>query len=279
MTAVWIRGIVLFLALGATFPTAACAEGGGELAWRTDFQTGLEEAVLLRKPILVTFYTSWCGWCRKLDHGTFRDPEFLKLGDHLIPIKIDGEADRGLTSMMRVSGFPTTVLLSRRGEELGRIVGYRPPGEFTRAVLAGLGKREAVRTTMEAAETRPDDAAAQYSLGDMLLGLGRHTEAEAAFRRALALPGPDEDFRANAALDLGLSVYLAGRSGDAIALFERYLNDFPAHDRRDQGEYFLGRALLAAGRLEEARARLGRVATGSGLSFLRNDAKRLLAAE
>ncbi len=44
------------------------------------------------KKFFIDFYTSWCGWCKKLDQVTFKDPEVIALmNKHYYAIKFDAE--------------------------------------------------------------------------------------------------------------------------------------------------------------------------------------------
>jgi thioredoxin-related protein len=58
--------------------------------------TSFEEAVELNKEeprkFFIDFYTDWCGWCKRLDAVTFKDPEVIQLIDqHYYAIKFDAE--------------------------------------------------------------------------------------------------------------------------------------------------------------------------------------------
>ncbi len=55
-----------------------------------------EEAVALQKKkpkkIFVDVYTSWCGWCKRMDKVTFTDPAVVEyLNRHFYPVKLDAE--------------------------------------------------------------------------------------------------------------------------------------------------------------------------------------------
>ncbi|MCB0397885.1 MAG: DUF255 domain-containing protein [Flavobacteriales bacterium] len=55
-----------------------------------------EEAVELNKKekrkMFIDFYTSWCGWCKRMDVTTFRDPEVVKyMNENFYAVKFDAE--------------------------------------------------------------------------------------------------------------------------------------------------------------------------------------------
>lgn len=85
------------------------------------------------KIILVDFETDWCIWCDRLDKDTYSDKGVIDFAEqNLISIKIDAEKNDGpeQKKKYRVRGYPTILLLDHSGNELDRIVGYRPPKEF-----------------------------------------------------------------------------------------------------------------------------------------------------
>ena len=44
------------------------------------------------KKVFVDLYTSWCGWCKKMDATTFKDPEVVKyLNENFYPVKFNAE--------------------------------------------------------------------------------------------------------------------------------------------------------------------------------------------
>lgn len=265
--------MALGLALGATFSVPDARAGGKRISWRPDFQVGLQEAVLTRRPVLVNFMTSNCGWCRKLDNSTFKDREFVEAVDSLVPIRVDGDKERGLAAMFQVRAFPTTVILSRRGKELGRIVGYESAAEYLRAVYEAMGRREPLGEVQARANAAPGDPKALYALGDLYMAVGRYDEAAAALTRVLDLEQVKPTGLApDAALDRAVARYLAGEFPKAIELFESYLEEFPGSDRRDQGLFFLGKALLKNGDRAAGVARMREAGRITEVDFIREQA-------
>jgi len=113
------------------------------------------------KKVLVDVYTDWCGWCKKLDKGTFTDPEVVKYlnenfvmvkfnAEQLDPITFKGETyeavqmGRKKTNKLAVKflngrlGYPNLVYL--QGSSLEKIkadAGYKTPEQLM-AVLQSI---------------------------------------------------------------------------------------------------------------------------------------------
>lgn len=109
------------------------------LTWERDLRASLQKAKAENKWVLVDVYTSWCGWCRKLDSDTYSDPATIHfLNKSYICVKVDAD-DRNLGQYIKqtfgVKGYPTILILNPSGSEKGRITGYRGPNDFTNAVL------------------------------------------------------------------------------------------------------------------------------------------------
>jgi len=99
--------------------------------WLYDYDQALSRAKDENKPILMDFYTDWCGWCKKLDAETYGDETVAAfLNESFICLKVNAEEHADLAKEYEVLGYPTIVFLSPDGEEIGRIVGYEPPNKF-----------------------------------------------------------------------------------------------------------------------------------------------------
>jgi len=61
-----------------------------------------EEAIKLnkkkKKKFFVDLYTDWCGWCKKMDATTFKDPVIAEyMNENFYPIKFDAETSDTIT--------------------------------------------------------------------------------------------------------------------------------------------------------------------------------------
>ena len=129
---------------------------GGE-TWLDDFEQAKKEAAKRGVPILADFSGSdWCGWCIRLDKEVFSEKAFseyaaknlvLFVADFpqrkKLPKKV-AEQNRRLAMRYRVEGFPTVLLLDKKGTLLGR-TGYLQGGAkaYVKHVKALLAKAKA----------------------------------------------------------------------------------------------------------------------------------------
>ncbi len=108
-TALLITAVVCTMLCGATSPAYA-------ISWIDDMDEGLKEAASRNAPIMVDFYTDWCGWCKKLDADTYSDKTINALSDKFVCVKINADKNRELTRQFKVTGYPTIVFLKANGD-------------------------------------------------------------------------------------------------------------------------------------------------------------------
>ncbi len=150
-----------------------------ELAW---FDGTWDELLAKAKEenriVFVDFWTTWCGWCKRLDRDTLSDDAVVAELKDFLCFSIDAESHAGapLARRFGVQGYPALVFLDPDGGERDFISGYLPPEHFLGEVrrvkrnegtLAGLRKR---------IELEPDDLDARYELAVKYRGLKRTAE-------------------------------------------------------------------------------------------------------
>lgn len=61
----------------------------------------IQEALDMKKNnkfIFIDFYTTWCGWCKRMDQTTFTDNRIIQfLNTHFIPVKFNAEGFETVT--------------------------------------------------------------------------------------------------------------------------------------------------------------------------------------
>lgn len=93
-------------------------------------QAGLRESNQRQKPLLLDFYTDWCGPCKLMKHKTFPDPRVRRELENWVVLRIDRDLYPRLAAAFSVSGLPTYLLLSEKGTVLGKVLGYQLAEDF-----------------------------------------------------------------------------------------------------------------------------------------------------
>jgi thioredoxin-related protein len=121
----------------------------GAIQWN-DINTAMSMQKTAPKFVLVDLYTSWCGWCKKMDDNTFSDAAISKrVNEKFYAVKFDAEQQatlmfkgaeykysesggRGLHQLAKDwgtvngrIGYPTVVILDSDGNKLGTYPGYK----------------------------------------------------------------------------------------------------------------------------------------------------------
>lgn len=131
-------------------PAPAAEEGG--IKWMTWKEVQEAQKKEPRK-IVVDVYTDWCGWCKRMDATTFKNPEIIKyVGEKFYAVKFDAETretihfngkdykyvsqgNRGYNELAAeiLSGqlsYPTTVYFDEKMAEIFPVPGYLDPQTF-----------------------------------------------------------------------------------------------------------------------------------------------------
>lgn len=73
------------------------------------------------KLVMVDFYTTWCGPCKKM--APFIQQIRENRSADVVVLKVDAEAQVSISDRYRLEGYPT-VIFFKHGQVIGRVLGY-----------------------------------------------------------------------------------------------------------------------------------------------------------
>ncbi len=137
------------------------------IAWRDNLEDAMKEAASSQAPVMVDFYTDWCGWCKKLDSDTYSDPRIEDLAKQFICVKINADKSPETASKYGVRGYPTIIFLGFDGVVKNRIGGYEGPDDFAVVMNSVLQSLDSPSKESPAPEIKPKKPS--FKLGGIVL--------------------------------------------------------------------------------------------------------------
>jgi len=110
------------------------------ISWYHNYDKAVRKAKVQDKPIMIDFYTDWCGWCKKLDKDTFANKKVSSLSEYFICIKVNADKDKKTKNKYKVNSYPTILFLDSKENPVWHIPGYVGPGDFAKAMDIVLKK-------------------------------------------------------------------------------------------------------------------------------------------
>lgn len=98
----------------------------GKVEWLNDYETALAMAREQGKPLMVDVMADWCSICKRMEAEVYTRADVAASAGRFVAVKVDGDRRPELKEKFDVSGYPTLVLLSADGKELGRVRGGVP---------------------------------------------------------------------------------------------------------------------------------------------------------
>lgn len=113
-------------------PAPAPVVNATYIAWDNNFDAALARAKSVNKPIMIDFYTDWCGVCKKVDSEVYTNQQVINEAQNFVNVKINAEQYTDLASRFGIHSYPTFVFVDMNGSEMGRLSGGPDPAGMLR---------------------------------------------------------------------------------------------------------------------------------------------------
>jgi thioredoxin-related protein len=258
----------------------AWAGGESAIAWRKSLPAAQAEAKQSHKLLMVDFYTSWCGYCKKLDAEVYTDANIIRLSSQVVAVKVDAEHEgQTLARKYQVRGFPTILFLNEAGGVEGMIGGYLPPVGFAQNFSDTMKRHQ----NFVAAQTRyhknSNDVQAAFDLEGFYVAQGNSAQTIAMQQQVERLdPQNAKGILSRSVLSLGDFYSMRGQFDKSVSLYRRAIHITKAPHDMAYGHLSIAYCDLSQKRLKQALPELQAVRAVPNCPLdIKGEAQKLIA--
>lgn len=116
-------GLLVFCFTFSVYAPNAFSSG---VKWYT-YKEGVERGKHEKKNVFLNFYADWCGFCKKMDRETFKDPTVISyLNENFISVRVNSDKELDVARQYYVTGLPVSWFIAENGEKISSLPGYVP---------------------------------------------------------------------------------------------------------------------------------------------------------
>lgn len=143
----------------------------------------------------------------------------------MVLAKVNGDLDTMIAREYKVSGYPTSVMLTADGKEVDRIVGYAPPAEFLQIVK---DYRQGIGTLDDLLAKAQDsvDRTLYFNIADKYKYRGGTDEARLWYQKVIDVGEPADSLSGESRMALADMQRRAKDWDGALATFSSIMTDY-----------------------------------------------------
>ena len=183
-----------------------------------------------------------------MEDSTFTNVDVVALSKEMIFVKAEAKKDTVARDRYEIAGLPTVILMRSSGEEIDRIYGYLPPGEFVSTIEAYLQGKETLEDIENRFRADPTDVELAFKLAEKYEGRRVYDQAKTYYQKVIDLDPEDNQGKSQdalmqmAQLEIRKKDYLK-----AVDAFKYFLQKYPESEMAPDAEEYVAYSYEKAG--------------------------------
>jgi len=248
--------IVIFL-----FANSLAAEDTGKINWQKDSKKAFEEASRRGAPMIIDFWASWCGPCKKMDSDVWPNKSLVETSHHFVCLKVDSDKRGTINTDYRVKALPTIIITDSVGNEMARFVGYTGAASILRAMKAIPRNYSKAQKWLSLLKKDRKNLEALVMVASFYSSEGFPSISNQYFKIALKCKNAKTDLKSREMimLSIGMNCLKMGKHKKAAKTFKQAEKQFPKGQCYEKILFGLITAQLKGGNIAAAEKSLARL--------------------
>jgi len=183
-----------------------------------------------------------------LEDSTFTSKDVIALSTDMVFVKAESKKDTVTRDQYEIAGFPTVILMKSSGEEIDRIYGYLPAGEFVSTIQSYLQGKETLEDIENRFQKDTTDVELAFKLAEKNEGRRKYDEAVWYYQKVVDLDPENKKEKSQDALFNVAWLKLRMKDYEkAVDGFKSFLEKFPKSEMAEDAERYIPYTYAQAG--------------------------------